>query len=57
MVVLRDKLARKYEGKSSRRIFSEDNLWRNSCDGLAEYLVILSTIFSLRNSLYNGLIN
>lgn len=51
MVVLKDKLARKYEGNSSRKIFSEDNLWKNSYDVLAEYPVILSTTFSSRNSL------
>ena len=28
MVVLKDKLARKYEGNSSRKTFSEDNLWK-----------------------------
>ena len=30
MVVLKDKLARKYEGNSSRKTFSEDNLWKRS---------------------------
>lgn len=29
MVVLKDKLARKYEGNSSRKTFSEDNLWNH----------------------------
>ena len=51
MVVLKDKLARKYEGNSSRKIFSEGDLWKNSYDVLAEYPVILSTTFSSRNSL------
>ena len=51
MVVLKDKLARKYEGNSSRKILSEDDLWKNSYDVLAEYPVILSTTFSSRNSL------
>ena len=51
MVVLKDKLARKYEGNSNRKIFSEDDLWKNSYDVLAEYPVILSTTFSSRNSL------
>ena len=51
MVVLKYKLARKYEGNSSRKIFSEDDLWKNSYDVLAEYPVILSTTFSSRNSL------
>lgn len=51
MVALKDKLARKYEGKSSRKIFSEDNLWKEPYDVLDEYPVILSTTFSSRNSL------
>lgn len=51
MVVLKDKLARKYEGNSSRKIFNEDNLWKEPNDVLAEYPVILSTTFSSRNSL------
>jgi len=51
MVVLKDKLARKYEGNNSRKIFSEDNLWKEPYDFLAEYPVILSTTFSSRNSL------
>ena len=36
MVVLKDKLARKYEGNSSRKTFSEDNLWKEPYDVLAE---------------------
>lgn len=51
MVILKDKLARKYEGKSSRTIFSEDDLRKRAEDVLAEYPVILSTTFSSRNSL------
>ena len=34
MVVLKDKLARKYEGNSSRKIFSEDNLWKHCCGNI-----------------------
>ena len=56
MIVLKDKLARKYEGNSSRRIFSEDNLWKNPYDVLAEYPVILSTTFSSRNSLNSDVV-
>ena len=56
MVVLKDKLARKYEGKSSRKIFSEDNLWKESYDVLDEYPVILSTTFSSRNSLNSDVV-
>lgn len=40
MVILKDKLARKYEGKSSRTIFSEDDLRKRAEDVLAEYPVI-----------------
>ncbi len=56
MVVLKDKLARKYEGKSSRKIFSEDDLWKESYDVLGEYPVILSTTFSSRNSLNSDVV-
>ena len=48
MVVLKDKLARKYEGNSSRKTFSEDNLWKEPYDVLAEYPVILSTTFFIK---------
>lgn len=56
MIVLRDKLARKYEGKSSRKIFSEENLWKEPYDVLEEYPVILSTTFSSRNSLNSDVV-
>lgn len=56
MVVLKDKLARKYEGKSCRKIFSEDNLWKEPYDVLDEYPVILSTTFSSRNSLNSDVV-
>ena len=46
MVVLKDKLARKCESNIGRKTFSEDNLWKESYDVLAEYPVILSTTFS-----------
>lgn len=55
MVVLKDKLARKYEGES-RKIFSEDSLWKESYDVLAEYPVILSTTFSSRDSLNSDVV-
>lgn len=51
MVLLKDKLARKYERNSCRKFFSEDNLWKEPYDVLGEYPVILSTTFSSRNSL------
>lgn len=56
MVVLKDKLARKYEGNSSRKIFSEENLWKEPYDVLYEYPVILSTTFSSRNSLNSDVV-
>lgn len=51
MVLLKDKLARKYEGSESRRIFDEKDLWKVPYDVLEEYPVILSTTFSSRSSL------
>ena len=51
MAVLKNKLARKYEANGSRKIFNEDNLWKEPYEVLAEYPVILSTTFSSRNSL------
>lgn len=51
MALLKDKLAAKYESKNSRRVFTEDDLWKNPYDVLEEYPVILSTTFSSRNSL------
>ncbi len=51
MAVLKDKLARKYEVNNSRKIFNEDNLWKEPYEVLTEYPVILSTTFSSRNSL------
>lgn len=56
MVVLKDKLARKYGGNDSRKIFSEDNLWKKPYDVLTEYPVILSTTFSSRNSLNSDVV-
>lgn len=56
MALLKDKLARKYECNDSRKIFSEDDLWKNSYDVLAEYPVILSTTFSSRNSLNSDVV-
>ena len=42
MVVLKDKLARKYEGNSSRKTFSEDNLWEASQVDIATGALALS---------------
>ena len=51
MTALKDKLARKYEANNSRKVFNEDDLWREPSEVLEEYPVILSTTFSSRNSL------
>ena len=56
MIVLKDKLARKYESNNNRKIFSEDNLWKEPYGVLAEYPVILSTTFSSRNSLNSDVV-
>lgn len=56
MTLLKDKLARRYEGNGRRRVFSEDNLWKESNDVLKEYPVILSTTFSSRNSLNSDVV-
>lgn len=56
MIVLKDKLARRYEGNSNRKIFSEENLWKKPYDVLMEYPVILSTTFSSRNSLNSDVV-
>lgn len=56
LIVLKDKLARKYEANNNRKIFSSDNLWREPYDVLAEYPVILSTTFSSRNSLNSDVV-
>ncbi len=56
MVLLKDKLARKYEKNISRKVFNEDDLWKESYNVLAEYPVILSTTFSSRNSLNSDVV-
>ncbi|MCD7837090.1 MAG: AAA domain-containing protein, partial [Lachnospiraceae bacterium] len=56
MVLLKDILARRYEGNGGRKVFSEDNLWREPYNVLAEYPVILSTTFSSRNSLNSDVV-
>lgn len=56
MAALKDKLARKYEPNNSRKIFSEDNLWKEPYEVLVEYPVILSTTFSSRNSLNSDVV-
>lgn len=56
MAILKDKLARKYGGKTERVIFNEDDLWKKSNSVLEEYPVILSTTFSSKNSLNSDVI-
>ena len=51
MKYLKSKLFDKYGGKTERRLFTQDDLWKNSRDIVAEYPVILSTSFSSRSSL------
>ncbi len=56
MILLKDRLARKYEGNEYRKKFSEDNLWKEPYDVLTEYPVILSTTFSSKNSLNSNVV-
>jgi len=56
MTVLKDKLARKYAGNSCRRIFGEEDLWKEPYSVLDEYPVILSTTFSSKNSLNSDVV-
>lgn len=56
MVVLRDKIARKYGKRDSRKTFTEEHLWKEPYEVLEEYPVILSTTFSSRNSLNSDVI-
>lgn len=56
MTILKDKLARKYETKNSRKTFNEDDLWKEPYEVLEEYPVILSTTFSSRNSLNSDVV-
>ena len=56
MIILKDKLAKSYENKKKRKKFSEENLWKEPYDVLAEYPIILSTTFSSRNSLNTNVV-
>ncbi len=56
MVILKDKLARKYGNNGNRKVFSEDDLWKNPYDVLKEYPIILSTTFSSRSSLNRNVV-
>lgn len=48
---LKASLYRKYGNRKSRRIFTEEDLWKNHKDIQAEYPIVLSTTFSSRSSL------
>ncbi len=56
MVVLKDRIARKYGERDCRRTFDEEDLWKEPCAFLKEYPVILSTTFSSRNSLNSDVV-
>lgn len=51
MKYLKGKLYEKYGGKSERKVFEEDDLWKNSWQVADEYPVILSTTHSSKSSL------
>lgn len=51
MKYLRNVLVKKYGTKRERKVFSQDDLWKNPQEVLREYPVILSTTFSSRSSL------
>ena len=56
MILLKDKLAKRYEGKRQRQIFTEEDLRKKSEEVLKEYPIILSTTFSSRNSLNSDIV-
>lgn len=56
MWVLRDNLARKFEGRKNRTIFTQEDLWKNPYKVLEEYPVILGTTFSSTSSLNSDVI-
>lgn len=51
MLVLKDYLNRKYSSNNERKIFSSDDLTRNSLNFLHEYPVVLSTTFSATSNI------
>ena len=56
IILLKDKLARKYELNGSRKTFNIDDLWKKTTEFLVEYPVILSTTFSSKNSLNQNVV-
>ncbi len=53
MIILKNRLTKKYSSRDKRQIFNGDDLWKKPEIILSEYPVILSTTFSARNSLNN----
>lgn len=51
MIILKDKLVRRYKKNNVWKVFIKEDLWKDLYSVLVEYLVILSIIFLLRNSL------
>lgn len=51
MTYLKSILYNKYGEKKSRRVFCEEDLWKNPSDIQDEYPIVLSTTFSSRSSL------
>ena len=51
LLCFRTKLARRYEYKEKRKMFTMDSLWKDPNGFLAEYPVVLSTTYTARSSL------
>lgn len=51
MLLFRGKLSKKYKGNKQRKLYEQNDLWKNPQDFTKEYPVILSTAYSLRSSL------
>lgn len=56
MTLLKNSLAQKYTRNDQRKLFGENDLWKNPEKILDEYPVILSTTFSSRDSLKDNII-
>ena len=51
LAYLKNIIVARYDWKNGRKVFSEDDLFRNPCKVLNEYPIVLSTTFSARASL------
>lgn len=51
MEYFKDYIVRKYGESGKRKVFSDDDLWKNAKEFVKEYPVILSTTFSSKNTL------